>query len=273
MAALALLTALAAVWLSGCSLFRPAPPPLGRAEVIRRLRARSERFRTLVDTDISLSMTTGIGTDPERSPSLGGHIAFDRRLPGLWLNTEKLGQKVFSLKALDMRFSLLLPETGELVTGGPRAYAKLPFLVRPDEVQAMFAGPDSLGLTEPDARMEPTDDRYVFHVDLMGVPYRRVTVAAGTADLLSIERYDVRGRLITHVELGQYGPADGNQFPYRLAVERPLAGVRVELELDDPKLNKDIPLAAFALHDRTDFKHINLDYQPLSDVKAFRGEE
>jgi hypothetical protein len=118
-----------------------------------------------------------------------------------------------------------------------------------------------------------TDGAYRFDVNVMGVVYRRVLLDAWTGKVKAIERYDVRGRLLTRIELADYVTSGETAFPRRLIVERPLAGVTVTLELGNPKLNKDIPRAAFTPHRRPDFRHVDLDYRPLSDVEAFRGEQ
>jgi len=257
---------------AGCTLLRPLPPPLPREQVVQQLRGNTGEFRTVVDTDIALFMTVTEDGNRHRGPTFGGHIAFDRALPGLWLSAEKIGRQIFSLKAREMRFSLALPETREVLTGSARAYAKLPHMIRPDEVQRLFDGPDGLGLTWPTATMSVEGKYYRFDVAVMGMPYNRILVDRRRVVVAAIQRLDSIGRVITDVRLGNYAPADGTLFPHRLRVERPLAGAGVDLRLGNPKLDKVIPPEAFEPAERRGWRRINLDFQPLSVVKAFSGE-
>jgi len=258
----------------GCALFapRPALPPMPRQEIITNLRRRTAEFSTLVDGDISLKIATSAGGKTDTSPTLGGHVAFDRRLPGLWLHAAKVGREVFDLKALGMQFSLRFRQTGELLIGGPVAYARLPYLIRPDEVQTMFGGPDALGMSWPSTTMALGAHECRFDVDVLGALFRRITVEPGTADILRIENYDVRGRLVTDIRLSDYRAANSARFPRRLIIDRPLDGVQVELRLGGPKLNKAIPRKSFEPHPPAGWSVIDLDRQPLSDVRAFTGE-
>ncbi len=270
----AALAALLMLLCAGCAGLRGVPAePLPPEEALARLRDRAERFSTLVDPDISLVIRTRTEDGTDRSPTLGGHIAFDRRLPALWLNAEKVGRQIFSLRAIGMQFALVLPETGELVTGGPGAYARLPHLVRPEEVRTMFAGPETLGLTWPSSSVVTTPQGYLFTVRVLGLPYRRVLVDRLNGVVRRIDRCDVRGDLLTRVELDRYAPVDDSFFPRRLVVERPAAGVGVELRLGAPELNKEIPIQAFIQPERPDLRHVDLDRQPLSEVEAFRVDE
>ncbi|MFO7959219.1 MAG: hypothetical protein R6X33_19200 [Candidatus Brocadiia bacterium] len=258
---------------TGCGLFRkPLPPPLPRREVIQQVRANTGDFRTLVDTDIALFMTVTEDGKRHRGPTFGGHIAFDRALPGLWLSAEKIGRQIFSLKARGMRFWLVLPETREVVTGSARAYAKLPHMIRPDEVQRLFEGPDGLGLTWEGSTMAVEGNYYRFDVRVMGMPYTRVLVDRRRLVISGIQRLDSVGRVIADIRLADYSPTDSALFPHRLQVERPLAGTGVNLRLGSPNLNKPIPPEAFEPTEHTGWRHINLDYQPLSAVEAFSGE-
>jgi len=242
-------------------------------QVIAELRTRSARFTTLLDGDISLKIATTVDDETKTSPALGGILAFDRRLPGLWLHAEKVGREIFDLKALAMRFSLRLPQTGELVVGGPVAYDRLPYLIRPDELKSLFGSPDSLGISWPNTRMTSADGAYRFDIDVLGALFRRITVDAGTGDILRIESYDVRGRLLSDVRLSDYRLTDSVRFPRRLSLRRPLSGVRVELRLGKPKLNKPIPRSYFEPHATAGRQVIDLDRRPLSDVRAFTGQQ
>jgi hypothetical protein len=271
----ALLIACLALASTGCGLLarRPVLPPMPPEQIVQALRQRSIEFSTVVDTDISLKIATTVDGKVHRSPSLGGVLAFDCRLPGLWLRTEKVGHEIFDLKALGMQFSLLLPASGELVTGGPLAFAKLPYLIRPDEVQTMFGGPDALGLSWPSTTVEAGSDGDSFRVLVFGTLFRTVLVDPGTADILRIQDYDALGRVVTDITLSDYEAFGSARFPLRLSVDRPLDGVRMDLRLGDPKLNKPVPPQAFAPHALDGYRHIDLDRQPLSDVQAFSGEQ
>ncbi len=269
--ALALLCAVLQV--SGCAQLRsPAPPAAPPEQVVEAVRAWTGSIRTVTDTDISLVIETRAGGETEKTPTLGGHIAFDTALPGLWLRTEKVGREIFSLKALGGQFWLALPDTCEVVTGSAVAYGKLPELIRPDEVRSWFAGPDSLGLTWPSTTMSVEGSCYRFDVHVLGAPYRRVLVDRRKLVIAAIESYDVLGRRVTNVRLDKYATVQGRPFPRRLTVERPLSGVTVRLRLGDPILNKDLPLEAFLPPERPDWRVINLDRQPLSAVEAFRED-
>ena len=227
----------------------------------------------VVDADISLRISTTYEGKTERTPSLGGVLAFDRLLPGLWLRAEKIGHQVFDLKALGMDFSLLLPQSGEVVTGGPIAYAKLPYLIRPDEVQTMLGGPETLGLSWPATTVARLAEGDLFNVSVLGALYRTVLVDPGTADILRITDYDVLGQVVTDIRLSDYEALQGTRFPRRLQVDRPLDGVAVDLGLGDPELNKPIPIQFFRPHRQAGYRHVDLDRQPLSDVHAFSEEQ
>ncbi len=259
---------------AGCPLIPRRPlPPMPREQILQTLRQRAADFTTVVDPDISLRISTTYEGKTERTPSLGGVLAFDRVLPGLWLRAEKIGHEIFDLKALGMDFSLLLPESGEVVTGGPIAYAKLPYLIRPDEVQTMFGGPETLGLSWSSTTMAVLDKGDLFSVSIFGSLYRAILVDPGTADILRITDYDVLGRTISEITLSDYEELQGTRFPRRLQVDRPLDGVSVDLRLGDPDLKKVIPIQFFRPHRQAGYRHVDLDRQPLSDVHAFSGEK
>jgi hypothetical protein len=271
----ALLLACLALLCGGCTILKrpPALPPMSQDQILQDLRLRAAQFNTIVDADISLKIATTVDGETQRTPSLGGVLAFDSRLPGLWLRTEKVGHQVFDLKAIGMDFSLKLPQTGEVVTGGPVAYARLPYLIRPDEVQTMFAGPEALGLSWPATTMLTDSEGDLFRVNVLGALFRTVLVEPPTADILRIVDYDVLGRVVTDIRLSDYEAIGSTRFPLHLSVERPLDGVQVELRLGRPELNKPIPLQFFRPHPLEGYRHVDLDRQPLSDVHAFSEEQ
>ncbi len=258
----------------GCALLRrpPPPAPLPPEQVIAALRQQAARLHTVTDTDISLRISTTADGETETLPSLGGFIAFDADLPALWLDTEKVTRRIFSLKAVGERFWLAIFETREVVTGGPAAYARLPHLIRPQEVRGFFAGPDRLGLTWPGTRMALQAEHYRFDVHVAGLLRRQVWVGRRKLAVTAIRRYDALGRTVTEVRMEGQRPTDGSTFPRRLTVERPLVGVRVELRLGAPQLNKDLPRRAFLPPERPGWRHVDLDVRDLSAVEAFRQD-
>lgn len=270
----ALLTWCSALGWFGCGLLPPSarPTALSRQQIVQVLRERADRVRTVSDTGISLSITTTVEDKSHRWPTFRGHIAFDAERPGLWLRAEKLGRQIFSLKALGSRFWLVLPDTGEVVTGGPAAYAKLPHLIRPDEVRSFFAGPEWLGVNWPTTRMLVEKRCYRFDAYLLGALYRRVLVDRKKLVVTTIEQYDVLGRVVTRVQMADHAPADGTLFPRLLIVERPLSGVKVKLRLRDPKFNKALSLQVFQPAELPGWTQIDLDREPLSAVEAFRAK-
>jgi len=258
----------------GCSLIRqPVPPPLPAEQVTQSVRTQTRALRTLKDTDVSLVITAAVNGKTKRLPSLGGFIVFDAELPGLWLEAEKLSRPIFSLKALGHRFWLALYSTCEVATGGPSAYAKLPHLVRPEEVRGFLASPEWLGLTWPSTNMAVEADSYRFDVHVLGVLSRQVWVDRRKVVVTAIRRYDALGRAVTGIRLLNHKPADDALFPHRLIVERPLSGVKVDLRLGSPTINEDLPAAAFRPPERPGWRTIDLDHEPLSAVKAFRTGE
>jgi hypothetical protein len=258
----------------GCALFRraPPPPPIPRQQVIEQVRAHTTAFHTVKDGDISLHITTTEDGKPKRLPSLGGVIAFNADLPGLRIEAEKMTKSIFSLKALGDRFWLALYETQEMVVGGPVAYSKLPSLIRPDEVRGFFSDPEWLGLTWQETTMTVEEGNYRFDVRVLGMLRRQVSVDRRQLVVTTVCRYDALGRMVTRLDLGDYEETGGTLFPHALTVDRPLDGVKVELELGDPKLNVDLPVQAFRPTERPGWKVIDLDREPLSDVKGFVGE-
>lgn len=269
--------ALGLLALGGCGIFGrpgrgPVPPPLSASEVIDAVREDTRRFTTLVDTDIGLSIAARQNDDWKKLPTFGGLLALDSRRPGLWLRAEKLTQKIFTLRAGSDYFWLEIPDTKEIVTGGPVAYDRLPHLVQPNEVMLWFAAPEWLGLTWEETRMTVLPEHYRFDVELSGETVRSVLVDRRTLNLSRIEVYDMFGRVRTEVRMEAYRSVQGVNFPFRMWVLRPRHGYRIRLKLDNPKFNKDIPDRAFQPKKRPGWRHVNLDYQPLSAVKAFSGE-
>ncbi len=268
-AGLLLCTVLAAV---GCPSLPPPSPPLPREIVIALVRAQETTFHSVKDGDISLAITETVDGKAKRLPTLGGSIAFNSELPGLWLIGTKVTKTIFSLKALGPRFWLALYRTEELVTGGPAAYEKLPTLLRPDEVRSFFADPEWLGLTGPDTTMTTGEDNYQFDVYSGGVLRRQVLVERQLVVVRSIRRYDPLGRLETQIDMADYDLTDGVLFPRVLTVDRPLLGVKVELSLSDPKLNVELPANVFLPPELPEgWKQIDLDREPLSAVKGLEG--
>jgi len=254
---------------TGCVPPRPPPPPLSRDVVIELVRAQSGTFRSVKDGDIALNITTTEDGKVRSLPSLGGGIGFNAELPGLYLVATKVTKTIFTLRARGQQFWLALPRTNELVIGGPPAYAKLPWLIRPDEVQGFFADPEWLGLTWAGTTMTVEEDNYRFDIFTAGILRRQVLVGRRLVVLRSVRRYDALQRLETEIDLADYELSDGALFPRRLTVDRPLNGVKVELELSDPKLNVDFPAKTFLPPDLPGWKVIDLDHEPISAVKGF----
>jgi len=269
-----LLLCAAAFPLAGCSLLRPAPPPppLPRQQVVDAVRTQSEGFHTVFDGDISLAITTCADGECRKLPTLGGLLAFDARVPALWLYAEKMTRSVFSLKAVGARFWLVNYRDGKLFTGTEVAYARVPELIRPEEVRSYFAGPEALGLSWPSTDMTVEPDDYRFDVRVLGVLRRQVRVDRRRLVLAGIRRYDALGRVETELRLDRYKPAGDGLFPRRFRLDRPLCGVLIELRLGDPEPNKPRPEATFEPPAASDWQLIDLDRQDLSDVEFFRAD-
>lgn len=269
----ALLLLCAALHWGGCAhLWRPPPPPLPRQQVIEAVRTWADSIRTVRDSGISLAITETVDGKAHKLPTFGGHIGFDSRRPALYLLADKFGQPVFWLRASGTRFWLALPRSQQVATGGPSAYAKLPHLIRPDEVRSWFAGPEWLGLTRPSTDMSLERKCYRFDVFLGGTLHRRVSVDRRRLVITAIESYDVLQRQLTAVRFEKYAAAGGTQFPRRLTVERPPSGVRVELRLSRPQINPDINPRAFLPGEHPGWEHVDLDREPLSRLQPF-GEQ
>ena len=252
-------------------MLRPLPPPHGRGEVLDLIGWRAEKVRTLVDARASLVIETGFPAGKKQKLSMGADLAYDRQLPGLWLRVEKFGQKVLGLRARQQSFWIEIPDTKEVVTGGPEAWRKLEHLLRPDEIEVFFASPQWLGLHWPATEMKVAGKHYRFDVHLSGFLVREVFVARRKVVVEKIVEYDVLGRAHTIYTMAKYRAVDGVETPFRLGVERTLSGVKIRVRLGRPKLNKDVSPSFFSPKRRPGWRHINLDLRPVADVEAFRG--
>jgi hypothetical protein len=248
------------------------PPPLPPGQVVEALEARSRRFVSLVDTGISLRIEIRTRRGWEAQPALGGWLAFDSLRPGLWLRAEKLGQKIFSLRAGLHHFWLEIPDTREVVTGSEEAYAGLPWLIHPSEVLFWFGSPRWLGLTLSGTRMRLQPEHYRFEVLADELLLRVVLVDRRRLVISEIVEYDLLGRVTTRVRMDRHRETDGFEFPRRLTVERVAEGYRIRLRLGRPRFNKSIQGAAFTPKARPGWRHIDLDREPLSSVEAFGGQ-
>jgi len=273
------LAALLAVCCGGCCILGrglgPVPPPLPRSEILAALSQRAEQFQTVYDTGITLTVELETDKGMETQPRLGGILAFNRRLPGLWMRAEKMTVRVFELHALGERFSLELPDKREFVTGGREAYEKLPYLIHPYEAIAWFGAPGWLGLNG-DSTMQLEENDYRFDVFLDGLLIRSVFVDRRTVAISRIVDYDLIGNVHTAVLMDRYRKVGNMEFPHQLTVDRPLYGCRVTLKLSSPKFNNP------KVDNRKIFEPrkpppgwdvIDLDYEPLSNVKTFSGEQ
>jgi len=272
MAAIVIATALS----GGCCLLHrgpgPVPPPLPREQVVQTLRGRADRFVSVVDTGISLSIQVETQEGIKKQPTLGGLLAFDSLRPGLWLRAEKLGQKVFNLRADAERFWLEIPDTREVVVGSREAYSKLPQLIEPYEVMFWFGSPEWLGLTWDSTLMALEPEHYRFDVMAGSLLMRSVFVDRRRLVISRIVDYDLLGSVSTEVLMDRHKETSGVPFPRRLTVIRPQVGYRIELRLGNPRFNTDIDPGAFRPGRRPGWRQIDLDREPLSSVEAFRGD-
>ncbi len=245
------------------------PSPLPRERLVEELRRRAESFVTVTDTHITLRMAFRTEDGMKKLPTLGGFLVFDSRRPGLRIRAEKMGQKVFGLRAGAHRFWLEIPETREVLTGGDKGYAKLPQLIRPCEMMFWFCPPEWLGLSWDSTRMALEPEHYRFDVFSDGLLMRSVFVDRRRPAVSRILEYDLLGRVSTEVVMDRYREVDGLRFPRRLSVNRPLAGWRVQLKLGGPEFNKPIEEEAFRPGRRPGWQEIDLDRESLSNVRAF----
>lgn len=261
---------------SGCCVLwpcrEPVPPPIPRSQVLAALQQRADQFLTVQDTAITLSIEVLTDEGMEDLPKLGGVLALDSRLPGMWLHAEKMTKGVFTLRATADRFSLELPETRELVIGGPQAYDNLPHLIRPFEAIEWLGSPEWLGLDEQ-SPMTVLEADYRFDVLWRDALVRQVFVDRRKVAVSRILDYDLLGSVRTDVTMDRYREAGGIEFPHRLAVHRPQHGCRVQLELGRPKFNRKLQRELFDPKTRRPgWEVIDLDREPLSNVKAFNPE-
>jgi hypothetical protein len=271
--ALLLTTVLLALAASGCTWLTPPPPALPKHEVAAVLQDRATALEGL-QADLRLRISHTIGNDTEAMPSLGGVLAFDALAPGMWMRAEKFTQEVFTLRALRDRFSLKLPRSREVVIGGPAAYARLPYLVRPHEVKGAFAGPDTLGITWPDTRMRVTPEHYCFEARVLGVIYRRIRVDRRELVVTDIERYDSLGRLHTAIRMHDYVPVGNSLAPRALVVQRkqvsyePPVSVTVRLDLDNLEPLKEGATVMMRPRVPPGWPVVDLDREPVSNIRA-----
>ena len=251
----------------------PVPPPVPKDVVVAALRERADHFFTVKDGSASLLIQIQTGENTAQRVSLGAGFAFDRLRPGLWLLADKVGQEIFTLRANNDRFWLELPRSHEIVTGGPEAYYKLPYLIYPYEATLWFGSPEWLGLTLEATQMHVEPEYYTFDVYSAGQLARTVMVDRRTLTVTAIAEYDLLGRLSTEVLMSNYGKADSMDFPFHLTVTRPLQGCSMQLRLGSPKFNQELKAALFEPKDWTDWRHVDLDREPLSSVKGLEAEQ
>ena len=187
-----------------------------------------------------------------------------------------MGQVVFTLRARKHRFWLTIPDTKELVTGTEVAFRKLPQLVDPDELSLALGTPEKLGITRESTTMEVDGENYRFDVHHGTYIARRVYVSRREIEIRRIVEYTPSGREQTIIRMMDYYETDGIPVPYTFTVERPANQWKVTLELSDPEVNELAPeriRPLFNPKDHTGWTRINLDIQPLSDVKALQPED
>ena len=264
-----------AFFLSGCRgiSIRPSEPAeeLSRREVIARLSEQTRFFTSITDTKFSLRIVQEVDGKRERSPSVGGVLAFDSMLPGLWLRTERLGQNIFTLRAHQDSFWLELPDSREIITGSDRTYERMPQLARPEEILLWFAPPHWLGLTRDNTAMKTTEEEYVFLVTLKGLPLRSVNVDRRGLHINSVTTYDILGQVHTNVTMERHRTVNGAVFPHRIVIERPLEGYEITLRLGQPEFDRDFPEQAFLPRERPGWRHIDLDRTEPTTPKGLEG--
>jgi len=254
------------LYLSGCKTLTPArlrtPEDLARDEVVQKVSESSPHlFSTLTDTRISLRIRQELEHDTERYPSVGGVLAFDKELPGVWLRGERFGRNLFTLRSYKDSFWLELPHSHEVVVGSREAYRRMPQMVRPNEILLWFASPQWLGLTWEDTVMDIRAGEYVFEVKIDGFPVRRVHVDGFDFHINSIFIYDIMGGVDTAVHMNRYSDIDGEIFPHRLIVNRPRDGFEIALQLGRPEFGRELPERTFMPRSRPGWRHIDLDRQ------------
>jgi hypothetical protein len=260
--------------ITGCAYFRPKtpkplPPPLTRDAVIRQLHAKTKNITTLADARAKTTIWQ-LEKDSSKAHkiSFGTVLAIDRSLPGIWLRAEKLGQKLFELRANGESFWLELPDTKELITGSGPAYGKLPQLIKPAEAALWLANPDQLGLTWDSTEMRVTDSFYVFNVKSVGIRLRSVYVNRKTLNINKIITWDILGEKTQQITMSSYKPHNHNVFPFEVSIYRPEYGIGITVRLKNPKFNKKLPGRTFQSRSRPGWRHVNLDYEPAYNIKA-----
>ena len=106
---------------------------------------------------------------------------------------------------------------------------------------------------------------------MAGLPFRTVYVDRRTVAVSRIIAHDAFGRPRTDVLMDNYKETEGMAFPYRLVVLR-REGYRLQLKLGKPKLNRALDPKLFEPGSRPGWRQINLDQEPITNAKAFRGE-
>lgn len=247
-----------ALWLAllacGCAL----PPPRPRDEVTDTIRRRADNLRAFV-ADMHLRIRVDLDGKTERLPSLGGTLAFDTAGPAMYMRATKFMHEIFTLRARGKRFSLRVPDRKENYVGGPTAYDRLPHLVRPQEVGAIFAGPGTLGLSWRNTTMTVEGRYYRFDVLVLGTLYRRVLIDRRDLTVRAIERYDAAGRKILDVQLRDHQQLGGTALARRLTVTRPLAGLTIDLRLGGLELRDDVDLRLLNMATPPGWREIDLD--------------
>mgnify|MGYP000473993918 CR=1 FL=1 len=274
-----MLAAIAILLGAGCGILRPraAPGPAWtQQEVVNTLGSRYRKIRTIKAGEVSLEASSDAGGVFRISPTLGGVLALDPHLPGLWLRAEKLGQEIFTLGLRQQNFWMTIPQTRELVTGSGRAFRKFPYALRPAELAALAGSPSQLGLTRESTIMVTDPRHYRFDVWQGITLLREVYVDRHDVTVRRVVYYAPDGRVLAKVELGDYAPANDIPLPRYLSLYRPDSGIRTELWLPSAEIN-----AVPARQMRTFFnpprkpgwRHIDLNRQSLSDIKALQNQQ
>ena len=264
---------------TGCGLLpgRPAAGPAWtRPEVVRTLRSRYQKIRTVKASDFSLESSSEEGSFFRVTPTLGGVLALDPHLPGLWLRTEKLGQQIFTLGLREQSFWITIPQTREIVTGTGRAFRKFPYTLRPSELAALAGAPRQLGLTRDSTIMVPTPRHYRFDVWQDSRLAREVYVDRRDITVRRVVYYAPSGWKLAEMKLDDYRTVNTVSLPHHLTLVRPRNGIYTELWLSTPEVNS---LSASQLRPLFDkprqpgWRHIDLNRQSLSDIKALQNQQ
>ena len=275
-----LLTAALALLAAGCGLLpgrRTPEPAWTQKGVAAELRGRFRNIRTLKAGDVSLQSSSRVQGITRETPTLGGVLALNPHLPGLWLRTEKLGQQIFTLGVLKNRFWMQIPQTRELVVGGGPAFRKLPYVLRPRELAALVGSPRQLGLQASSTVFRIHPRQYVFDVWRdENTLAREIFVNRRDLTVRRVLYYGAQERVLAEVKLSDYQMVDGIPLPHHLYLHRPQAGVRTHVWLDEPQINAVPPRQMrpfFTTPRKPGWRRINLNRQPLSDIKALQGRE